>query len=134
MSDYLFEKDKTFARMNLNEAEPCLYDPYSHLLAAQIPLPNLVVYLQSMPETLKKGIAKKNFAMERCISGEYLEEVVKAYDRFFFHYKSSGLLGIETSETDLVGRNEPLEELLARLTQLAKGTQHFLPLGSATSD
>lgn len=93
-----------------------------------------MVYLQSVPETLKKRIAKKNFAMERCTSGEYLEEVVKAYDRFFFHYKSSGLLGIETSETDLVGRNEHLEELLARLIQPAKGTHYFLPLGSAPSD
>ena len=94
----------------------------------------MVVYLQAKPETLKKRIAKKNVAMEHRISDEYLEEVVRAYDHFFFHYKTSDLLVIETSEIDFVDRNEHLEELLARISQPVKGTQYFLPLGSASSD
>jgi deoxyadenosine/deoxycytidine kinase len=134
VSDYLFEKDKIFACLNLNEAELRLYDQYYSLLAEQIPNPDLVVYLQAKPETLKKRIAKKNIAMEHRISDEYLEEVVHAYDHFFFHYKSSDLLVIETSEIDFVDRNEHLEELLARLSQPVKGTQYFLPLGSVPSD
>jgi deoxyguanosine kinase len=117
VSDYLFEKDH-----------------YYSLLAERVPAPDLVVYLQAKPETLKKRIAKKNLAMEHRISDEYLEEVVRAYDHFFFHYKSSDLLVIETSEIDFVDRNEHLEELLARLSQPVKGTQYFLPLGSASSD
>jgi deoxyadenosine/deoxycytidine kinase len=134
VSDYLFEKDKIFACVNLNEAELCLYDQYYALLAEQVPTPDLVVYLQAKPETLKKRIAKKNIAMEHRISDEYLEEVVQAYDHFFFHYKLSDLLVIETSEIDFVNRNEHLEELLARLGQPVKGTQYFLPLGSAPTD
>jgi deoxyadenosine/deoxycytidine kinase len=134
VSDYLFEKDKIFACLNLNEPELRLYDQYYSLLAEQIPIPDLVVYLQAKPETLKKRIAKKNLAMEHRISDEYLEEVVQAYDHFFFHYKSSDLLVIETSEIDFVDRNEHLEELLGRLSQPVKGTQYFLPLGSAPSD
>ena len=134
VSDYLFEKDKIFACLNLAEAELRLYDQYYSLLAERVPAPDLVVYLQAKPETLKKRIAKKNVAMEHRISDEYLEEVVRAYDHFFFHYKSSDLLVIETSEIDFVDRNEHLEELLARLSQPVKGTQYFLPLGSASSD
>ena len=134
VSDYLFEKDKIFACLNLAEAELRLYDQYYSLLAEQVPTPDLVVYLQAKPETLKKRIAKKNVAMEHRISDEYLEEVVRAYDHFFFHYKTSDLLVIETSEIDFVDRNEHLEELLARLSQPVKGTQYFLPLGSASSD
>lgn len=134
ISDYLFEKDRIFAYLNLSDAELRLYDQYYEILAENIPIPDLVIYLQAKPETLKKRIAKKNVAMEDRISDEYVEEVVRAYEHFFFHYKSSDLLVIETSEIDFVDRNEDLQELLRRLSQPVKGTQYFLPLGSAPAD
>ena len=134
VSDYLFEKDKIFAYLNLGDAELQLYDQYYQLFAEQVPVPDLVIYLQAKLETLKKRIAKKNVPMEHHISDEYLEEVVKAYEHFFFHYKSSDLLVIETSEIDFIDRNEDLQELLERLAQPVKGTQYFLPLGSAPAD
>jgi len=130
ISDYLFEKDKIFAYLNLSDAELRLYDEYYALLAENVPIPDLVIYLQAKPETLKKRIAKKNVAMEEQISDEYVEEIIRAYEHFFFHYKSSDLLVIETSEIDFVDRNEDLQELLRRLSQPVKGTQYFLPLGS----
>ncbi len=131
IGDFLFEKDKLFAYMNLSDAELGIYEQYYTLLAEQVPTPDLVIYLQAKPEVLRQRIAKKNLPMEHRISDEYLQEVVEAYDHFFFHYKSSALLVIETSEIDFVDRNEDLEELLARLSQPVKGTQYFLPLGSA---
>ncbi len=134
VSDYIFEKDRIFAYLNLSNAELQLYNQYYELFAEQLPIPDLVIYLQGKPETLKRRIAKKNVPMEHRISEEYLEEVVKAYEHFFFHYKSSDLLVIETSEIDFVDRNEDLQELLRRLSQPVKGTQYFLPLGSAPAD
>jgi len=134
VSDYVFEKDKIFAYLNLSDAELALYDQYYELLAEQAPIPDLVIYLQAKPETLKKRIAKKNLPMEHHISDEYLEEVVKAYEHFFFHYTSTNLLVIETSEIDFVDRNEDLQQLLKRLSEPVKGTQYFLPLGSAPAD
>ncbi len=134
ISDYIFEKDQIFAYLNLSDAELRLYDEYYALLAENVPIPDLVIYLQAKPETLKKRIAKKNVAMEEQISDEYVEEIVRAYEHFFFHYKSSDLLVIETSEIDFVDRNEDLQELLRRLSQPVKGTQYFLPLGSAPAD
>jgi deoxyadenosine/deoxycytidine kinase len=134
ISDYIFEKDKIFAYLNLSDAELRLYDEYYTLLSENIPIPDLVIYLQAKPETLKKRIAKKNVAIEDRISDEYVEEVIRAYEHFFFHYKSSDLLVIETSEIDFVDRNEDLQELLRRLSQPVKGTQYFLPLGSANAD
>ncbi len=130
VSDYLFERDKIFAYLNLSDAELRLYDELYRLLAEQAPVPDLVIYLQAKPEVLRKRIAKKNVAMENRISSEYLEEVVKAYEHFFFHYRSSDLLVVETSEIDFVDRNEDLDQLLERLSQPVKGTQYFLPLGS----
>lgn len=134
ISDYLFEKDRVFAYLNLSDAELRLYDQYYELFSEHVPTPDLVIYLQAKPETLKKRIAKKNAPFEHQISNEYLEGVVKAYEHFFFHYKSSNLLVIETSEIDFIDRNEDLQELLHRVTQPVKGTQYFLPLGSAPKD
>jgi len=81
------------------------------------------------PEVLKKRLKKKNAPGERAVSDEYLEEVVKAYEHFFFHYTSSDLLIVNTSEIDFVDRNEDLQELLRKVTEPIKGTQYFLPLG-----
>lgn len=134
VSDYIFEKDKIFAYLNLSDAELQLYEQYYQLFAEQVPIPDLVIYLQAKPEMLKKRIEKKNVPFENRISEEYLEAVVNAYEHFFFRYRSSNLLVIETSEIDFVDRNEDLKQLLNRLTQPVRGTQYFLPLGSASAD
>jgi len=93
-----------------------------------------VIYLQAKPEALRKRIQKKNVRFEPRISDDYLQAVVNAYEHFFFHYKSSDLLVIETSEINFVDRKKDLEELLHRLSQPVTGTQYFLPLGSESSD
>jgi len=134
ISDYIFEKDKLFAYLNLSDAELRLYEQYYQIFAEQVPIPDLVIYLQAKPEMLKKRIGKKNVPFESRISEEYLEAVVNAYEHFFFRYRSSNLLVIETSEIDFVDRNEDLKQLLQRLTQPVRGTQYFLPLGSASAD
>jgi len=134
ISDYLFEKDKIYAYLNLNDAELKLYEDYYALLAEQVPIPDLVIYLQAKPETLRVRIGLKNVAVEREVSDEYLEELVEAYDHFFHHYKASDLLVVEASEMDFVRRNADLDELLKRLRQPVRGTQYFLPLRSASAD
>jgi len=134
VSDFIFEKDKIFAYLNLSDTELETYDQYYELLAEQIPIPDLVIYLQAKPEALRRRIEKKNVPFEHQISDEYLQAVVNAYEHFFFHYRSTNLLVIETSEIDFVDRNEPFEELLERLSQPVKGIEYFLPLGSGQRD
>jgi deoxyguanosine kinase len=134
ISDYLFEKDKIYAYLNLNDAELKLYEDYYALLAEQVPIPDLVIYLQAKPETLRVRIGLKNVAMEHEVSDEYLEELVQAYDHFFHHYKASDLLVIEASGMDFIHRNADLDELVKRLHQPVRGTQYFLPLRSETTD
>jgi len=134
VSDYTLEKDKIFAYLNLSDSELRVYDEYYKLFIDNAPIPDLVIYLQARLETLKKRIARRRTPAERRISDSYLEEVAKAYDHFFFHYQSSNVLVIDTSEIDFVDRNQDLQQLLDRLSQPVKGTQYFLPLGSATAD
>jgi deoxyadenosine/deoxycytidine kinase len=129
VADYLFEKDKLFACINLTDEELGVYDSYYELLKEQLPLPDLVIYLQATPDVLRRRIARKDIKAESNISNEYLEEVVRAYEHFFAHYKSSDLLVVNTTDLDFVERTRDLEELLRGLTQPVKGTQYFLPLG-----
>ena len=129
VADFIFEKDKLFACLNLTDIELDTYNRYYNYFREQLPTPDLVIYLQATPEVLKKRLKKKNAAGEKAINEEYLEEVVKAYEHFFFHYTSSDLLIVNTSEIDFVDRNEDLQELLRKVSAPIKGTQYFLPLG-----
>jgi deoxyguanosine kinase len=129
VSDFLFEKDKIFAYINLDNEELKLYERYFELFAASLPSPDLVIYLQAKPEVLRKRVSKKGAPAEKQISPEYLEAVASGYEHFFFRYSASNLLVVDTSEIDFVERNQDLQELLLRLRQPVKGTQYFLPLG-----
>ena len=130
ITDFIFEKDKLFACLNLTDQELGTYNRYYNYFREQLPTPDLVIYLQATPEVLKKRLKKKNAAGEKAINEDYLQEVVKAYEHFFFHYTSSDLLIVNTSEIDFVERNEDLQELLRKVSAPIKGTQYFLPLGS----
>ncbi len=129
VSDFLFEKDKIFAFINLDNEELKLYERYFALLAAAVRAPDLVIYLQAKPEVLRKRVSKKADPSETEISAEYLRAVASAYEHFFFRYSAANLLVVDTSEIDFVERNQDLQELLQRLRQPVKGTQYFLPLG-----
>jgi len=129
VSDFLFEKDKIFAYINLGDEELKLYENFFDMLAPTVPTPDLVIYLQAKPEVLRKRVSKKGAPSEMRVSEEYLEAVARAYEHFFFRYSASNLLVVDTSEIDFVERNEDLQELLNRLRQPVKGTQYFLPLG-----
>jgi deoxyguanosine kinase len=129
VSDFLFEKDKIFAYINLDNEELKLYERYFDMLALSIPAPDLVIYLQAKPDVLRKRVSKKGDPAETQISPEYVAAVATAYEHFFFRYSASNLLVVDTTEIDFVERNEDLQELLRRLRQPVKGTQYFLPLG-----
>lgn len=133
VADYIFEKDKLFAYMNLTDAELEIYNRYYNLFREQLPTPDLVIYLQASPEVLKKRLRKKNVASEHRISDDYIDQVHKAYEHFFFHYSASDLLVVNTNDIDFVGNHDDLKELLRRLSEPIKGTQYYLPLGGETA-
>jgi len=129
VSDFLFEKDKIFAYLNLDNEELKLYERYFALLAPAVRAPDLVIYLQAKPDVLRERVSKKADPSEMEISAEYLQAVAGAYEHFFFRYSAANLLVVNTSEIDFVERNQDLQELLQRLRQPVRGTQYFLPLG-----
>ena len=131
ITDYIFEKDKLFANLNLNDDELAVYDRYYKLLRAQVPTPDLVIYLQAPLDVLRKRLRRKNISQEKAISDDYMEEVVKAYEHFFFHYSASDLLVVNTAEIDFVERSEDLQMLSAPRQRTDQGHAVFPALGSA---
>jgi deoxyadenosine/deoxycytidine kinase len=128
VADYMFEKDKLFACVNLSDAELAVYNRYYERYRRELRAPDLVIYLQASPEALRTRLRRKNAPGEQEISDAYIEEIIHAYDHYFFHYSASDLLVINTSEIDFVERTGDLNELLRRLDEPIRGSQYFLPL------
>jgi deoxyguanosine kinase len=133
VADYIFEKDKIFASLNLSDDELALYNRQYHYFRDQLPMPDLVIYLQASPQVLRTRIKRKGLADEQTISKRYVEQVVQAYEHFFFHYTASDLLVVNTDDIDFVHNNQDLQILLQRMTEPVRGTQYFLPLSAATA-
>lgn len=109
ISDYIFEKDRIFARLNLEEDELALYDTIFNIMAGISAKPDLVIYLQSNVDRLMQNIKERDRDYERQISRSYLEELSNAYNHFFYHYNKSPLMIINTSEIDFVSNDKHLD-------------------------
>jgi len=111
VSDYIFEKDKIFAYLNLQDDELKLYEKIVGYIEKNIPTPDLVVYLQSSLERIVHNIKARNRNIESNISEEYLKELNEAYNYFFFRYKNSPLLIVNSTEIDFVNNKKDFELL-----------------------
>lgn len=102
ISDYLFDKDRIFARINLNDEELALYDRIYAIMSGIATKPDLVIFLQCSVDKLMDNIYRRGRAYERQISPDYLAELNEAYNQFFHHYDRSPLLIVNTNEIDFV--------------------------------
>ena len=130
VSDYIFAKDKIFAYLNLDEDELGLYEQTFRLLDAQIPKPDLVIYLEASCEVLLDRIETRNNAYESTITVDYLQALVEAYNKYFFYYNDTPLLVVNTSEIDFVNNPSDLENLVKEIKSIRGGVHHYIPLGS----
>lgn len=128
--DYMFQKDKIFAYLNLTDSELLIYEKLYTLLEPTVPKPDLVIYLQASMDVLFQRIKKRNLDFEKSISRDYLKELTQAYNYFFFHYKLSSLLVINTSDIDFVENPDDMQDLVKMIKSMGKGTKYYVPLGS----
>ena len=115
ISDYIFDKDKIFAYLTLQDDELKLYESVLSAIEKNIPTPDLVVYLQSSLERLMSNIRKRGRKMEENMSEEYIRELNEAYNYFFFRYKNAPLLIVKATEIDFVGRKDDFENLVGQI-------------------
>jgi deoxyadenosine/deoxycytidine kinase len=108
VSDYLFDKDRIFARLNLGADEMALYDRIYNIMSGIAAKPDLVIFIQCSVERLLQNIYKRGREYEMEMSADYLEELNEAYNHFFYHYDRSPLLIINANEIDFVNNEEHL--------------------------
>ena len=127
--DYLFERDKIHAYLNLDDNELFIYQRLYELLMPDLRPPDLVIYLQTPTELLRKRLRDRGRAHPDLPVPDdgYMRELNEAYTHFFFHYTATPLLVIETSQMDLSWGDESLTELERQIRSMGKGTRYYVP-------
>ena len=130
IADYLFDKDKIFAYLNLDDNELFIYQRLYDLLARDVPSPDLVVYLQAPTDVLMRRLRTRRRNPETAPfepDPEYLRELNEAYHHFFFHYDRTPLLVVETSELDSEASEEAVDDLVRQIRTMTAGTRYYVP-------
>jgi deoxyadenosine/deoxycytidine kinase len=131
VADFLLQKDALFARVTLDDDEFELYRQVYEKLAPEIPVPDLVIYLQAPIEVLRERIERRGIGYERGMEPEYLQELVEAYTRFFYRYTDTPLLIINAAEINFVDVEGDLNTLVDRIRETRSGRHYFNPLTTA---
>ncbi len=134
VADYLFQKDRIFAGLNLQERELALYERLVGWLELDVMKPDVVVYLQASPDTLMERIARRGRAFEKEMERDYIKSLNEAYNHFFFHYVDAPLLVVNTNRIDFVNNPEDFQDLETRILSHRQGTVYYAPIekGSGT--
>ena len=127
VSDFLIDKDRLFAELNLEKDEYNLYHKIYRHLVIDAPKPDLVIYLQAPTEVLLQRIQKRGIPSEQMIESEYLNQLNRAYTEFFHYYSDSKLLIVNSAEIDLVANDEDYDQLVTYVLSLPNGTHYFNP-------
>ena len=112
ITDYIFEKDKIFAYLNLQDEELKLYETLVSNIQHSIVAPDLVIYLQSAVPRLMQNIKNRNRTYESEMSKDYIRDLNEAYNYFFFRYRATPLLIVNRAEMDFVTDPKQYEDLL----------------------
>jgi len=128
--DFLFDKDKIFAYLNLDDNELFIYQRLYDLLAKDVPTPDLVIYLQAPTDVLVRRLRDRARDPERETRDpdvEYTRELNEAYQHFFFHYAATPLLVVETSQLDLHASDEAVDDVIRQIRTMNRGTRYYVP-------
>ena len=127
--DYLFDKDKIFAYLNLDDNELFIYQRLYDLLAKDVPTPDLVIYLQAPTDVLLRRVRERAARPDSDapeLGADYLRELNEAYQHYFFNYTATPLLVVETSHFDS-NQQDALDDLIRQIRELRRGTQFYVP-------
>ncbi len=131
LCDYVFEKSRLYSYLNLEDAELVIFEKLYGMLVEGVPQPDLVVYLQAAPERLAQRVHQRGRAEDHAISEEYLQEICRAYNHYFFHYSRTPLLVVNTTELDLATRPDQVDDLIRQIEDMGRGTRYYVPLAEA---
>jgi deoxyadenosine/deoxycytidine kinase len=131
LADYSFPKDRIFAYLNLDDTDLRIYEKLYPVLEQEVPTPDLVIYMQASLPVLLGRIEKRARDFESEIDPDYLERLSEAYSYYFFHYRETPLLVINTDDIDFVNKPADFDGLVDQIVRCRRGTQIYVPLGSS---
>ncbi len=131
VADFLIEKDVLFAQTTLDDDEYRLYQQIYKQLVVDVPVPDLVIYLQAPVDVLMERIRRRGVEYERSIDREYLQQLVDAYTGFFYRYSTTPLLIVNAAEINFVEREGDFRTLLEHIGGISSGRHYFNPLVTA---
>ena len=127
VADFVLEKDRLFARVNLEPDEFTLYEKVFNKMRVDAPVPDLVIYLQASPDRLLERIDRRGINAERLIDRQYLEQLNEVYSEFFLYYDAAPLLIVNANEIDLAQGDRDYEQLVDYMLNIKKGRHYFNP-------
>jgi len=127
ISDYMFEKNKIFASVTLNEQELSLYFKISELLVRNVPKPDLILHLQSDIPLLMQRIKNRGREYENSITEQYLKLINEAYNTYLFHITDTPVLVLNVTALDFYEDSEDLLWLLEEIKKPFKGIRYINP-------
>jgi len=130
VTDYIFEKDKIFAYLNLADDELKLYEALISSIERNIPPPDLVVYIQCNVERLMTNIRKRGREIEVNLTEQYIRDLNEAYNYFFFRYKAAPLLIVNATQIDFVNNTDEFEDLLREIFRPNKAPVEYYNPGT----
>jgi deoxyadenosine/deoxycytidine kinase len=129
IADFLLQKDRLFAELNLDPNELGLYQQVADTLELDPPTPDLVIYLQAPASVLMRRVASRGIAYEQLIDQQYLERLGEAYARFFHDFDAAPLLIVNAASIDPIHRESDYQELLQTILRVKHGRHFFNPVG-----
>lgn len=129
VSDYLFAKDRIFAEVNLSRDELKLYEEVQSALDKTVPTPDVVIYLQGSVSLLQQNVKKRGRNFEKNLTREYLEQIVSAYNDFFFHYRDTRLVVASCDDFDFLRRPEHFQRLVSTILRSPYPPIEYLSTG-----
>lgn len=127
VADFLIDKDRLFARANLDDDEFALYEKVYQQLTLDAPTPDLVLYLQAPASVLRERIQARGIGYERDIELDYLERINEAYSQFFLYYDAAPLLIVNAAEIDFAHSEQDFDQLVEYLSGIHSGRHYFNP-------
>ena len=128
VGDFLLEKDRLFAQLNLEADELALYEQIYRHLSPELPRPDLVIYLQAPVAVLLQRIRRRGIDSEQDIHGDYLRSLCDIYSQFFHSYSRSPLLVVNAESINYVDNADDFDMLLEHILRIKSGRHYFNPL------
>ncbi|MDQ0157877.1 deoxynucleoside kinase [Robertmurraya andreesenii] len=122
VADYHIYKNIIFAERTLQKEDYRKYIDIYHILTADMPTPNIMIYLKANLETLISRINHRGRPQEKNISPDYLMQLSLDYEQAMLEFEKQNpsipILRLNGDEMDFVHSKQDLDHILKQLDSL----------------